>query len=117
MTTYQHSCHLNSQTKHSQRSQCYRGYLCLRSRSSRCNLTVVVGVPFGRPSVTLFEKENPQQQCAVWQCAAGGGEYQLTSRAVAVPMRKAMPREMMVVEYIVPMDDLNLDGLMQLKLC
>ena len=32
-------------------------------------------------------------------------------------MRKAMPGEVMVVDYIVPMDDLSLDGLLQLKLC
>lgn len=31
-------------------------------------LTIVVEVFFDRSSFTLFEKEDPQQQCAVWQC-------------------------------------------------
>ena len=51
------------------------------------------------------------------RCGSVGDNYQLTCKAVAVPMRKAMPGEVMVVDYIVPMDDLSLDGLLQLKLC
>ena len=55
--------------------------------------TVVVGIPFGRASVPLFVDSN-------------GGEYQLTCRAEAVPMRRAMPNEVMVVECILLMNDL-----------
>lgn len=59
--------------------------------------------------LSLLKKGTPSKDVGSWECAANGGECQLTCRAVAVPMRKAMPKEAMVVECIVLMDDLGLD--------